>query len=347
MNFWLPYTAGNSGSDVSIRFLADALQATGHVAVAEEFDHNYQYFPWLLSHKAPPKDTNVIIGNSWNAFAFKRPDCALIAVERLFILDEALKPYKTFAQSIFHNTLLRSYLWRSYRVADAIVALSESSARSIERVFPGVNARTILNAVDLDYFRPNRRKQPLRDRPVRLLFVGNLIRRKGADLLLPILENLGDGYSLDYTSGPRTSNPLPSHPRASCLGALPLDRVREAYRRADVLLLPTRLEGLPRAAMEALACGTPVVASAVSSLPEIVKDGVNGYTCRVDDVTDFCAAIRTITADQDTLDRLSDNARAFAEEHLDLRKMAERYVRLSQDMISGRGYAACADQTVA
>ena len=332
MNFWLPFTTGNSGSDVSIRFLADALRKIGHDAVTGEFPHKYQYFPWGLSGKRPPKGTGVVIGNSWNAFAFKRKNLPLITVERMFVLDDALDPYRSFAQSVFHHTFLRWCLWRSYKTSDSVIALSRDSAASMLRTFPGCDPQVILNAVDLEFFSPGPPRAALAGRPVRMLFVGNLIRRKGADLLAPILDALGDGFVMDYTSGLRMEERLAAHPQANCIGRLSLEEVREAYQGADLLLLPTRLEGLPRAAMEALACGTPVVASRVSSLPEIILDGYNGLTCPRDDVGAFADAIRGLTADQAAYDHMARNARAFAEEHLDLRRMAQAYVSLAESL---------------
>lgn len=332
--FWLPYTRGNSGSDVSIEALARALVALGHVAVPEAFAHACQYAPWVLAARRPPPGTEVVIGNSWNAFAFHRPPMPLITVERLFVLDPALAPHRSLAQAAFHHSLVRHGLARSYRASDLVIALSRSSAASMQATFPWVRPTVIPNAVDVAFFSPGPPRAPLAGRPVRLLFAGNLSRRKGVDLLAPILDALGGDAVLDCATGRDSVAALPAHPRIRSLGRLTLEGMRAAYRDADLLLLPSRLEGMPRVAMEALACGTPVVSSDASSLPEVVLHGATGFTCPVEDVAGYAAAVREATGDQARYDALARAARRHAERRHDLRPMAAAYAAHAADLLA-------------
>jgi len=290
----------------------------------------------LLRMTQPPLGTDVIIGNSWNAFAFWRNDIPLITVERLFVLDSEIYPYKSFAQAAFHDSIVRYGMRRSYAVSSRVIALSEASARSITKVFPWVSPSVIRNAVDIGFFSSDGERPPLEGRDVRILFVGNLSRRKGVDLLIPILDALGDGFVLECATGRDDCRRLREHPRIRTLGRLTLTDVRKAYRRSDVLLLPSRLEGMPRVAMEALACGTPVVASNVSSLPEVVLHGVNGFTCARDSVLEYAEAIRNVTRDQKLYDRMSTAARESAEQRHDLKKMAQAYVECVEGLMQRR-----------
>lgn len=326
MKFWLPYTIGHSGSDISIEALANALEDLGCAAVAQAFPHWMQYMPWLLNRYRAPAGTDLVIGNSWNAFAFRRAGAPLMTVERLFVLDPELARYRSPAQSIFHRTIVRHGLRRSYATSHRVIALSNASARSITRVFPSVNPMVIRSAVDLEFFRPGPPRAPLAERRVRLLFVGNLSRRKGADLLAPILDALGERFALDCLCGRDGRGEVSGHPRIKLHARQSLSAVRTAYQVADLVLMPTRLEGLPRVAMEAIACATPVVSSDASSLPEVVVDDVTGLTCARDNVPAFAKAIRAITTDQQRWDRISAQCRPFAEAHHDLRHMAAKYV---------------------
>jgi len=336
VKFWLPYTIGNSGSDVSIKQLALALEKLGHTAIAEGFPHKYQYIPWLLTKNNAPDKTDCIIGNSWNAFAFKKQGIPLITVERLFVLDKEYTPYKSIPQSLFHRFILSHWLKSSYKKSDAVIALSKSTADGIRSVFNWAKPVVILNAVDIDFFSPasNTEQRPA-ILPLKVLYVGNLSKRKGTDLLPKIMDALGEKIQLSYTEDRNQLNGI-DHLNAICIGRLDLQGVKKAYINADLLILPTRLEGLPRAAMEAIACGTPVISSDASSLPELVINGVSGYTCEKDNVDEFVKRITEIIYEPSALLTLSNSAREYAINHLDLNLMAQKYVELTEQLIRSR-----------
>lgn len=241
MKVWLPYAEGGSGSDVSTRFLAEGLQAAGHEAIPQAFPHNLQYLPWWLKTAKPPPGTEVIITNTWNGFAFHRPDTVNITVERLFVLDPAYRAYRSFGQAVFHEGLVRHFVTRSVATADACVAVSDYSANALAARLGLPKPRVILNAVDTEFFTPaavDDRLSHRSDRPFRLLFVGNFTRRKGADVILEVMKQLGPNYQLQFTSGIRVGERGGYPANMRCLGRLSLDEVRTAYRQADALLFP-------------------------------------------------------------------------------------------------------------
>ena len=328
MNIWLPYVEGGSGTDVFTHSLADGLRDLGHRVNVQRFAHHWQYFPWRLKAVPAPSGCEAIIANSWNAFAFRRSGCRLLAVEHLCVLDPALTPYRSFPQSVFHNTLVRHYERASAKAADITVAVSQYTRDALARQVPDSSPKVILNAVDCDFFHPVDSRP---DRGVfRLLFVGNLSRRKGADMLPGILNHLGDSFELHYTAGLRAPDFLQGLANAHPLGKLDHQQVREAYRHADVLVFPTRLEGLPLVAMEAMACGTPVVASDSSSLPEVIRHGVTGMLCPQDDEQAFAEAIASLAYDPQRLRRMSEAARTDAVERFCRPRMAREYADLLQ-----------------
>jgi starch synthase len=334
MNIWLPFVEAGSGVDVFTRSLALALRKAGHHAIEQKFPHLLQYAPWFLSGISPPTGTDIVLANSWNGFAFARPGCRLVTVEHHCIFDWAFLPHRSKAQSLFHETLVRRCETASFRAADAIVAVSRYTADSLRTALGVVATQIIHNGVDTHFFSPaDTPRKRAAEEPFRLLFVGNLSRRKGADLLLPIMRALGEGYELRYTSG------LRGHPRTVAganlhrLSWLDTVQLREQYRQVDLLLLPSRLEGFGYAAMEAMACGTPVVASSGSSLPELVADGVTGSLCSVDDVNAFARAIRRFRNDARLLERCGLAARDRAEQFFTLDHMSQQYLSLFKGLL--------------
>jgi glycosyltransferase involved in cell wall biosynthesis len=300
----------------------------------QEFPHKWQYLPWFLRQHPAPLGTDIVLCNSWNAFAFRRPGTVLVAVEHLFVLDPALAPYKSLAQAFFHHGFVWHFEKATRRNADRIVAVSSYTASAYQAKLGGEPPQVILNGIDTDFFTPPPGgREPLANRPLRILFVGNLSRRKGADLLVPIMQHLGDGFELSYTAGLRADDALPTIRNPRKLGRLDQAGVRDEYRRADVLLFPTRLEGLPLVAMEAMACGTPVVASSTASLPEVIKDGITGSLCRLNDSRSFANAIISLAANPGKLSALGSNARGAAVAEFSLERMAEDYCALFADLM--------------
>lgn len=336
MKIWLPYIRSGSGTDVYTERLAKATVSAGHEAVVSPFAHCWQYFPWRLRLIEPPPGVEVILANTWNGFAFHRQGSKLVVVEHLCIFDPAYAPYRSLLQAVFHENLVRRFEQASLRTADALVAVSAYNAQMVQKTLGGPMAEVIHNGIDTDFFCPGQQaKTSTKDRTVRLLFVGNLSRRKGVDLLPDIMRKLGPGYELRYTSGLRTNDPYVKVPGMKPLGRLNQQQMLDAYRHADIVLFPTRLEGLPYAAAEAMACGTSVVATDCSSLPELIEDEVTGRLCPMDDVKAFAAAVSEFAAQPERLFQMGRKARKAIEKQFTLKKMAHEYIGLFENLLGG------------
>jgi glycosyltransferase involved in cell wall biosynthesis len=328
----MPYVRAGSGADVFTELLGRGLAELGHPTSGLSFHPAWQYVPDGLRLVRKPSGCHVTVANSWNGFAFHRRGSRLVVVEHHCVLDPAYAPYRTLSQRIFHDTLVKRFERRSFDFADAVVTVSNYTADIVSTIFPGVRPRTIPNGIDVDYFVPRSGEPRVTGSEFRLLFVGNASMRKGADLLPRIMERLGRRFLLEHTAGLRAGSGLEQAANVRALGRLSLDGLRDAYRRADVLLFPTRLEGFGYAAAEAMACGTPVVATRCSSLPELIDDGVTGYLCELDNVEAFVETIRALANDRDTLETLGKNARAVAEKRFRYDRMARDYATLFAEL---------------
>lgn len=336
MKIWFPYVYAGTGADVYTLNLAEALRQHGVTVQVTCFAHAWQYFPWRLRLAKAPAGTDIILANSWNAFAFKRANAKLLVVEHLFVLDPALKPYRNAAQSLFHHLFVRHFLGNSYRAADQVIAISQYVAQQISKAFPAIRPHVILNGIDTRFFRPAKAGKVDLDKPRTLLFIGKPSRRKGADLLPKIMEKLGAGYQLLYTPGPSGEDPFAGQPRMRAIGRLSPEQARDAYQTADIFLFPSRLEGFGLVVAEALACGTPVVCTRSSSLPELVSDGSTGKLCAVDDIDCMVSAITRLCEDPTRLNACSVAARSDAEQRLSMDTMVENYLTLFKQLLANR-----------
>lgn len=104
-----------------------------------------------------------------------------------------------------------------------------------------------------------------------------------------------------------------------------VDDMKPFLKLTDIVVIPSRIEGIPIILMESLAMGVPVVASNIGGIPSILKDGDNGFLCNPARIEDFVERLQTLYDDQDMYARLKRNARDSAVEQLSVRKMNDEY----------------------
>ena len=131
----------------------------------------------------------------------------------------------------------------------------------------------------------------------RLLFVGGDFERKGGPLLVDLFrQSLSDQCSLDIV----THKPIEAPPSGITVhsGLSPGDaNLRRAYLEADVLVVPTYADCFSMAAIEAMACGLPVVTTPVGGIAEIVVDGETGYLVTPGDGRALRQAVERLASD--------------------------------------------------
>jgi hypothetical protein len=154
--------------------------------------------------------------------------------------------------------------------------------------------------------------EPAFESPVRLALVGRLSPRKGQDVALDALrllledghdvnlEFVGDAFAgyEEYEQALKGRAEAIGRDRVTFAGFCP--EPSRAYERADVILVPSRLEPFGNVAVEGLAAGRPVIASRVGGLPEIVDHGVTGFLVPPDDSIALAEAISALISDHPT-----------------------------------------------
>jgi N-acetyl-alpha-D-glucosaminyl L-malate synthase BshA len=111
--------------------------------------------------------------------------------------------------------------------------------------------------------------------------------------------------------------------------------VAKVLQGSDVFLLPSETESFGLGALEAMACGVPVVASNVGGLPEVVQDGETGCLAAVGDIEAMAKHVRDLLADPDLHARMSRLARTRAEELFQLEPAVDRYQAVYRRLVGG------------
>jgi L-malate glycosyltransferase len=243
----------------------------------------------------------------------------------------------------------RSYLpitrW-GIEQSDAVTAVSKYLTEVTLREL-GVRRRieTIPNFVDPNRYRPDGASAFARTlvpegecavihvsnfRPVKripdVLAVFDRIRREVPARLLLI----GDGPQRSFAE--RRARELGFEDRATFLGNVAA--IETVLPVAKLLLLPSDAESFGLAALEAMACGVPVIGTAAGGLPEVVEDGVCGYLKPVGDVEGMADSALTLLRDPERWKRFSAEARRRAVEEFPTGDIVSRYRRLYETTLS-------------
>jgi glycosyltransferase involved in cell wall biosynthesis len=231
------------------------------------------------------------------------------------------------------------------RRLDRIVTGSENSRASVQRAF-GLRDEQIAaihDGVDTGVFRPLEAPR----RPNGLLYVGNSDdRNKGARYLLEacaILRDRGVPFDLTFVDrknaemAPRMIEELRLGDRVTITGRLPLDELVRAYNEAAVCVSPSLYEGFGLPAAEAMACGTPVVATTAGAFPEVVAHGETGVLVPPGDARAIADAVQGLLAGAERRARMGAAGVRRMEREFSWRACAEKTAALYEDVLARRG----------
>lgn len=233
------------------------------------------------------------------------------------LLTEELRLEPDFASTMQYpaaSVRAGERLDREIEAADELILLSSFQRRTFEE--EGVatpRLHLVPLGVDVGMFHPFPRA---REGPFTIGFVGQVTQRKGVSYLLQAFEAVRSmGVRLLVVGrpvGPRNSwlRPGVEHRLPVARSTLP-----EVYAEMDVVVLPSLIEGFGLTALEAMACGIPVIVSENTFGSDIVIDGVNGYVVPIRDAAAISERIERLVSDEPLRSEMGENARATAENH--------------------------------
>jgi len=238
--------------------------------------------------------------------------------------------------------------------SDRLVANTRFESQDLVGFYDADPSRVVVvqPGVDLDRFRPGRADRARLGLPQHgriVAFVGRIQPLKGPDLLIAALARLKATSDQDVTvvicggpSGSGLDRPTALIELAASLGVadsvifLPPqtgEDLATLYRAADLVAVPSHSESFGLVALEAQACGTPVVAAAVGGLVTAVRDGVSGVLVNGHDPRDWARVLDSLLADPERRRLLSAGAVAHAA-HFSWDRTAEGLLRVYREAVT-------------
>jgi alpha-maltose-1-phosphate synthase len=230
---------------------------------------------------------------------------------------EPLRPWK--AEQLGGGYALSSWCERvSVEAAAAVIAVSRGMRSDILASYPAVPAdrvRIIRNGIDTRQYAPDRATDVLERYGIdpgrtSVVFVGRVTRQKGLPVLLRAAQRLDPAAQLVLCAGQADTPELESEvaglvqllqaTRSGVIwlsGMLAKPEVIQILSHATVFVCPSLYEPLGIVNLEAMACGTAVVASRVGGIPEVVADGETGLLVQPDDPAALAGAINVLVRD--------------------------------------------------
>lgn len=170
-------------------------------------------------------------------------------------------------------------------------------------------------------------------------FVGRLSYEKGPDIFCEVATRLNQehpGQFHVFGDGPMKESLQADASAPTFHGAV--DNLSERLKDIKILVMPSRAEGLPMAALEAMAAGVPVVAFAVGGLPTLIRDGHNGWLVEAGHVDCFVDTVRrALTVSPHEYERIARNAVETIRSRYDTTVQVPRIVELYEGTVRARG----------
>jgi glycosyltransferase involved in cell wall biosynthesis len=201
-----------------------------------------------------------------------------------------------------------------------------------------------LSIINHDFFNEFRVIKGYKKRKNLVGYVGNLAKGKGILNLFEgiriIVNNFGDeaphfliiggGELYSYLKNKLDMYKLSKH--VLLAGRMPHKALPKYYNEMKLLILPSYTEGIPSVILEAMACGTPVLATPVGAIPDVIKDGETGFLLKSNDPKQIADKIIELLNKPELLEKVSKNAYNHVRENFSYEKILESWRKIIREI---------------
>lgn len=243
--------------------------------------------------------------------------------------------FTAHARDIYHNDVIHSELEKKIHDATKVITIGEYNLNHLNNMYPQYKDKInlVYNGLDLTRLPFFNNVQKNKNE---IISVGRLIEKKGFNVLIDachILNSrkisfnckiIGTGYLEEKLKSQIIELKLKEN--VQLLGALPRSEMFESIQQAHVFVAPSILgsdgdrDGLPTTLLEAMAMGTPCIATNVTGIPEAIDDGITGILIPQNDPALLANALEKLFADNKISKSISDKGKELVKNKFDIKK---------------------------
>ncbi len=237
-----------------------------------------------------------------------------------------------------------SWLWgrikRAMKKYSRVYTAPSSAVREYMKTAYGIaveNTRVIMHGIELEHF--IKIKPAAFAPPYKLLMMGRMVEQKGHSIALDALQKIRDiSCTLTMVGDGEKKESLMHYAKElgvsdRVIWKSATENVSREYATADIVLVPSRWEGLGIVVFEALASERLVIGSRVGGIPEIIIDGENGRLIPVENSDALADAIRASVKNQLASKKIAKQGRVWVKEQGSVARMTEAYEALYQEVV--------------
>jgi len=254
------------------------------------------------------------------------------------------KPKILHLHGINYNFLKKHHISRFLLKHLANIYISISKQMTKELTALGISKSKIIyvpNSINTNFFKPGSRKVENL-----ILYVGRISELKGLHILIKALEHLEENVQLVIIGPPdwntnyyknllkliekensRGKNEI------KCLGAMEQNEILKWYQKASLLVLPSFAEGFPVTILEALSCETPVIATPVGGIPEIIQNYKTGILVPTGNSAVLAKAIDYLLKNRDVRLKMACEGRKLVERRYSLENACKTLISIYKQLI--------------
>lgn len=233
---------------------------------------------------------------------------------------------------------------RTLKNASKVVVVSQALEKSINENYDNQSCEVISMGCDLSKFVPRAEDVILDKEDPTIVYVGRLVERKGVEYLIRAMHNV-DAKLHIYGDGPNYQALLKEsekyNGKVKFFGPKTHDELIEIYKTADIVAVPSittkngECEGLPVVVLEALATGTPIVATVNGGIPEAITDRVNGMLVNERSSEELAQAINELIENQDLYKHIKQNGIQTAKKY-SYQYLTKRYINIYEEVLMAK-----------